>query len=204
MACKPAFDMVRFFSRLIVVASVLASGCGDESLPPRDEPAQVLSTMWRVTGPLVLVTGTTPYPDQGAFDIQARNVYSEVLQDSAGIRLDLDVWLKSDSTQRGVVRGTAANLWTTWLLRNGLLTLGPDSTARIFTQWSHRTNTNIPFWTLVPLGERTNARGVPFLQSDTVVYVARGSVQFFKNLATQFIDPFEFKLVYQIYGDPGR
>ncbi|MEO8168073.1 MAG: hypothetical protein ABI623_07495, partial [bacterium] len=63
----------------------------------------------------------------------------------------------------------------------------------------HRTTDGRGFWEFVRLTPKAPPTGDPYLESDTVNFVASGKVQLFKTRAYETLPHIEFSLVYRIY-----
>jgi hypothetical protein len=108
------------------------------------------------------------------------------------------VWLRDLPEQHGEVRAAGRDL-TTSLISGGLLTLRPGETATFLKQWPHRTTAQVPFWSFVRLTPRVTQRGEPYLESDSVRFVATGSAQLFKTKGAEKLPQIRFTLVYRIF-----
>jgi len=210
---------------VLAVAMLAFPGC-DEALPPREPPRTVLQQSLEALRPLeVIIRDSVAQGEGGAFRARVRNIYDEVLQDSARVRLRLDilmlneppsVFLRKNPFQPGGVVKSRANTsiatdphayieadeeyLENWReLRGGVLTLGVDTAASIRRQWSHRTDEGIPFWTLVKLYQAYTRSGEPYLLSDTIRYSVQGTVQVFKVVQPLPLPVREVRMVYKIF-----
>jgi len=175
-------------------------GC-DESLPPRNEPAQVLETSFQVLQPgTVIIRDSLAAGMQGAFSSSVKNVYVEVLQDTERVRLDVEVWLKDQPAARATIHATAHDLATGWVVSGSLLTLGVNTAAVVQKQWNHRTDAGIPFWDFADMHQGATASGQPYCESTPLTFAGRATVQAFKNVQPVKVPEFEFVLVYRVFG----
>jgi len=210
---------------LLAAAMLASSGC-DEALPPREPPRTVLQQSLEALRPgEVIIRDSVAQGEGGAFRARVRNVYDEVLQDSARIRLKLDIVMLNgpavDSVRRSVFgagatstpageHGTTAaarahieadeeDLENWRELQRGILTLGLDTAAVIRKQWSHRTTEGLPFWSLVKLHRAYTMSGEPYFVSDTVRYRVQGTVQVFKVVQPLSLPARDVSMVYKIF-----
>jgi hypothetical protein len=188
--------MVYSLGILIVLSFSLSC---DETLPPRDEPRQALETSAIAVEGTVVVRGGVTDGLNGAFIMKVKNVYSEVLQGEEYVHGDVDVWLRDLPEQRTTVRATRSNLTNPNLVAAGLVTLGPDTTATLLTRWNHNTSLGQPFWGFGRLTLKFTTRGEPYLESDSLHFIATARIQVFKNVQAKTIGPFEYTLVYNIF-----
>jgi hypothetical protein len=147
----------------------------------------------------VVIRGGVADGLNGAFLMNVKNIYSEVLQGEEHVHGDVDVWLRDLPERRTTIKGTKSNLTNPNLVAAGLVTLGPDTTATLLTRWNHSTGEGQPFWSFVRLTPKFTTRGEQYLESDSVHFIATARVQIFKNVQTRIIGPFEFVLVYNIF-----
>ena len=107
----------------------MISSC-DETLPPREEPRDFLvATIGLNPGPVV-IRDTAGGASEGSFVLELKNLFDEVLQDSALVRGTIEVWLKNNPAQRRLIVCTEGDLSSN-VVRFGLATLGVDSTAKL-------------------------------------------------------------------------
>ncbi len=163
---------------------------------------QVLQTSIQVMLPgTVVIRDSIPVGMLGAFSSSVKNVYTEVLQDTQRIRMDVEVWLKDQPTARATIHGTEIDLVNRWLLvRGSLLTLGIDTAALVQKQWSHRTDAGVPFWNYSNLWPAATVSGESYCQSESLRFVGRATVQVFKNVQPKRLPDFEFTQIYQVFG----
>lgn len=188
-------------SRIIIVLLFLATWGCDESLPPRNDPAQVLQTSVSVLFPgTIVIRDSLPVGTPGAFSSSVKNVFVEALEDTQRVRLDVEVWLKDQPTARATIHGTANDLVSRWLVHGSLLTLGIDTAAIVQKQWSHRTDAGIPFWNYGDMFPGATMAGELYCETTPLRFVARATVQAFKNVQPVRMPEFEFVLVYRVFG----
>lgn len=173
----------------------------DESLPPPEDPFAVLKAevnMLSLQG-IVNVRDGVPLGGAGVISLAMTNVHDEVLDDSAAIEIDLDVWLKSNPAVRAHLRFDEAYLTTSGALAGGILTMRPNSPVAFYYPWSHRASDGTTFWDHLRLTQRYTREGVPFCESDTVTLSAIGEVRLFPRIAPAPFPERDFKIVYRIY-----
>jgi hypothetical protein len=187
--------------RIIIVPLVFALWGCDESLPPRNDPVQVLQTSIRVLYPgTVVIRDSLPLGLMGAFSSSVKNVYNEVLQDTERVRTDVEVWLKDLPAARATIHASSENLVNSRLVRGYFLTLGIDTAAVVQKQWTHRTDAGIPFWNYADMWPQMTMSGEFYCESAPLRFVGRATVQAFKNAQPVKLPEFEFVLVYRIFG----
>jgi hypothetical protein len=135
----------------------------------------------------------------GSFLIKLMNEYDEVLQGEARVQVSVSIYYKPNPSLSQTVTYGADDLLNGWLVSSGVLTLGVDTAAVFLRQWSHHTSDGTPFWQFVDLTPRTTAKGEPYLESDPMHFVARASVQVFKNVQPLQTREIEFTLVYDVF-----
>jgi hypothetical protein len=173
----------------------------DESLPPREQPATVLVPSIEILNPpIIAIRDSLPTGTTGAFLVKVLNVYDEVLQDTARVRLDLEIWLKDHPEHRAVVAATEEDLVNSRILSGRILTLGVDTAAIIQRQWDHRASDGVPFWRYVSTYPASTPSGVPFCESDTVTFRVKATVQLFNIVQPQILPEWEFRIVYRVFG----
>jgi hypothetical protein len=194
----------RLFSFPVLPAAIVMVigpvGC-DESLPPRIEPAVVLVPSISVLRPVsIAIRDSMPVGTAGAFEARVLNVYDDVLQDTARIRLNLELWLANQPEHRATITATEEDLVNYRILQGKVLTLGIDTAAIIRKQWNHRTSEGVFFWEIVPLYTSATPGGDPFCESDTVRFRVKGTVQVFNIVQPQILPEWEFRIVYRVFG----
>ena len=151
------------------------------------------------TNGMVSVRNSFPLGGSGVLSIVATNVHDEVLDDSAAIEVNLELWLKGRPEIRSVVRFGEAYLITPGFLSRGFLTMRPNVPMTINYPWSHLTEDASPFWDHVKLNEGYTTGGVQYCQSDTVTLIAQGSVRLFPHIAPIKLPARELRFIYRIY-----
>ncbi len=171
----------------------------EETLPPREKPKDFLvATIALNPGPVVIQDGTGA-AREGSFVLELKNLFDEVLQDSALVRGTIEIWLKNNPSQRRLIICTEGDVSNN-VVRFGLATLGVDSSARLTKAWNHKTDEGIPFWSFGRLSPRISHGGVPYCESDPLQFVASATVQLFKNVQPERTQQIEFSLTYWVFG----
>ena len=202
---------VQVLNAVIVGMMLFSISSCEESLPPRvDPPTVLLSSLEMIGTPLIVVRDSLPIGTQGAFEARVLNVYDEVLQDSARIRLTLEVTLPelskfkvfagSQGEQKATVRAGEESLVNSNLLWRGYLTVGVDTAVILRKLWNHRTDDGVPFWSLVNLHPGATNSGELFCQSDTLTLTVKGSVQVFNIVQPQVFPDMHIRIVYKVFG----
>jgi hypothetical protein len=176
---------------------VVITGC-DEVLPPRDDPQDILSADYFVIEGTVVVRDSQVVSSEGTFITRFVNKHSEVLQAEEGVAIDIEVWMKDQPANIAHVHGDKMSL-TKAVVSGGLLTLRPRDTVSSALRWSHRTDSNRPFWNFVNLHPRVTQRGELYQASDPIRFVAQGTLRTFKARAALKLPEMEFTLVYNIF-----
>jgi hypothetical protein len=79
------------------------------------------------------------------------------------------------------------------------VTLGVDSAARFYGQWSHQTDSGDYFWEFVHLTNRIDSRGDEYLESDPVHFAGRATLQILEQVQRKRSADVAFTLVYHVY-----
>ena len=171
----------------------------EEALPPRNEPRTFLvSTIELNPGPVVL-QDSSETAREGSFILALRNIFDEVLQDSARVKATIEIWLKDDPSQRRVLVLDENDL-SNVVVRFGIATLGVDSAARFARAWNHRTDNGTLFWRFSRhLYLRYSHAGTPYCETDPMQFLATASIQLFKNVQPVKTRTFEFSLTYWVF-----
>jgi hypothetical protein len=188
----------------MVFLLVLAAFCVscDESLPPREPPRSYVVGAVSVIGEgeNIQIFNEAPINVTGGFEVRIRNVYDEVLQDSVGGLVTLDVWLKGHPEVNATVKLSEANLRNWGIISGHILTLPTDSAAVFVGQWSHKADNGTPFWAYAAIWAAVTPGGEPYCQSEPVTIVVHGSAQLFKAVGPVYISEREFRIAYAFHG----
>ena len=192
--------IIKSLARVFPLVFTLFSWHCEESLPPREEPRDFLTATISSLPGAVVIRDSIAQQTSGGFYLELKNVFDEVLQDSACVRAEIEVWLRDQPERRGVATCNETNLINGRIIASGITTLDVDSAAKFIKQWSHRTDDGVPFWSFSRLHQRFTPLGIPYCESDSLSFVARGSVQVFKHVQPQRTAEISFSLVYQVFG----
>lgn len=184
----------------VLVLTAFCLSC-DESLPPREPPRTYVIGAVSVIGEgeNIHIIDQAPINVTGAFEVRIRNVYDEVLQDSVGGLVVLEVSLKGHPEVKATIKFSQANLRNWAIISGNILTLPTDSAAVFVGQWSHKADNGTPFWAYAAIWAAVTPGGEPYCQSEPVTIVVRGSAQLFKATAPVYISEREFNIVYAFF-----
>jgi hypothetical protein len=187
---------------LLVIGALSGILSCDESLPPQESIPTVMSgaTGVRFPGQTVVIRDGAPVGTIGSLIAMVRNIYDEVLEDTATVDVVLTVALVDHPEVHGTVT-LGANDVTTWqFFHQNLLTLKVDSTVVLEKQWTHRTDDGTPFWDYVRLTPKFTPAGEPYCASDPVRYRVQGRARLFKYAPAVELTPQEIVITYMIFG----
>lgn len=152
------------------LGSFLAS-CSD-SLPPYEAPQQVI----RVTG-LKATIGTDDFSDPSGhirsyviFLVEGENNYDDTLQDTAHVSGFLEVWLKSDPTQRAVIPLGNRNISQPTNYRKGVLTIDPEEQFHLRVDWTMHTDSGTDILKTLAYADTTEQNNIAYTVPDTLVF----------------------------------
>jgi hypothetical protein len=193
--------ITRWRSATALLCAVSMIGC-DESLPPRADPPVVLVASVKATTRLVVFDADT-VKGGGAFDVQVRNVYDEVLSEEARIRADITVRLTNPSDSSCSVASTAEDLWDSRMLHNNIFTIGVGDTMRLVHPWDHRFQGGTPiYWKNVRFEPAMTPDGRGYYRSDTLYVFVTGKVQMFERVQAIDLPPTVIPFVYLLFNMP--
>ncbi len=142
-----------------------------------------------------------PVGTMGAIRIVVTNIYDDVLQDSSILGGRAEIWMKDDPDVRAEIILGDSNVVTTGLLHGRILTIGVDTTLIMLRQWSHRTDSGVPFWDYLELVSGFTPGGEMYCISNPTRYIVRCSLRIFKSYGqVQFPDQ-EILLTYKVFGN---
>lgn len=171
----------------------------DESLPPREEPPEGLAASFRPIPGIVVIRDGVLAGSIGGVEASLLNTYTEVLQGEARVSGTVDIWLTGDPSQKATFPLGPSHLLTDWILRFTTVTLGVDSAAVFYRQWSHRTDSGRWFWEFVRLTNRVTPRGEPYRESDPVRLTGRATLQILDRIQRKRTPEVTFTLVYHLF-----
>ena len=188
----------RLWILLLLLLSLGGLSC-DESLPPRNDPPQVLAYSLAVHDGIVPVRNGLPSGLVGGFETFARNVYNEVLSDTQRIQFRIDITMRDQPENQATVIVDRQNLTNAFLLSGQILTVGIDTACHLYAYWNQHTNEGKPFWSFVKSSPGRTSSGEPYLASDPIVVVVSASVQVFKKVQPYHFPPTEYTFVYWVF-----
>jgi len=177
---------------------LLAPVC-DELLPARDDPVDFLTADIAAIDGIVVIRGGQAVGLSGSFFLTVENLYDEVLQGEAQVKVDITVCMVSNTSRKAVVSFDEGELLNDWILSGGQITIAPDTTAKILSQWDHSTTEGTPFWEFVQLTPKTTNAGEEYLESDPIRFIADASVQMFKNVNAEKTKLIQFEFTYWVF-----
>ena len=195
--------------RVLVAVFALAAttvSC-DESLPPREPPGTYLNGELTVSdeGNNTRIVRGVPANVTGAFRVRIGNLHNEVLQDTIGSLVTLEIWWKEHPEVASTIKLGASDLANGGLLKGRVLTLPTDSAAIFIHQWSHKTDDGTPFWNYLfsnPVNPPYPQE--PYCQTERMTIVVRGTAQLFHSTGPLYFSEQEFHLAYAVYGESCR
>jgi hypothetical protein len=181
---------------IAIALLALLAGC-DESLPPRDEPLRIVRGSFGIVDTFVVVNDSVPIGTMGAFVSRVKNLYEDVLEDTALIQVDYTVELEEMPDTLITFRGTRKDLLNPEVLNGALVTILPDAEVVVRVRWPHYTNAGTPIWRLFPLHMGADPGGRIYYQSDDIPIRVSCSMRTFKRLPAIVQGPFRLLLVYR-------
>ena len=179
-----------------VVPALLCAGC-DESLPPRLADPNAISVAVNILNGRVLVQKGVVSGGAGAVEASVKNIYTEVLQDSAAVNIRCRIWLADNPDSAGVAVMDVSSLTDARLMQGALLTIVPGATASFVKQWNYTAPGGTPFWDLIPLKDTSDNQG-PFQLSAPVEVIMSDTVRVFKPVPDYTIGPHSFTLQFEV------
>lgn len=184
---------------LLTLLALCAFGC-EESLPPRQEPSEVLSAGVDLLNTTIQcrLSDSTVYGGSGALIMQVKNTYTDVLSDSEQIQANITLYLKS---QPGLVatlsadRNDVTNYYL--LLWGSTLTLGVDSSVVMIKVSQFKTSDGVPIWKLLDFTFH-HVGNASWYETSPQVLVVDALIQVFKRFPAIKVRK-EFTVVFQIW-----
>jgi len=195
LACVSRSDI----GLLIQAAAVLAFGfvgC-DESLPPRLTDPNAIGLGVRIIPGLITVQGGVVGGNAGLIEASVSNIYTEVLQDTPAVNIRCRIWLADFPDSVGLATFDISSLTDKRFLQGGMLTILPHATAFFDKSWDYTTLGGTPFWSMLPLQDRTDAQG-PYKLSIPVQVVMSDTLRVFKPVPDYTIGPQSYTIQFQI------
>jgi hypothetical protein len=176
----------------MIALTIMASGC-DESLPPRDAPANAVTTSVALTSGEYLISIAEPHDvvvsyTPARLSVKFKNTYDDVLQDSVSIHGSVDIWDIDRPLHRASLNLSKAYISPSPTYPGDLITILPGSYAALGMEWNHMTTdaSPIPFWTnvhyvLVRVDNPTPPFTVYYGVTDTIHLAIQAHVQVFAS-----------------------
>jgi hypothetical protein len=192
-----------------VIASVLAAaaafaavlllpGC-DETLPPRDEPLAILRGSYAMTDTFVVFKNGVILGTAGAFESRVRNLYDDVLEDTAMVKVDYTVALEEFPDSSAAFTATALNVTTPEVLTGRYVTLKPNQDIVTRYLFNHRTSAGTAFWTLVERHPGVTPGGVPYIETDRTPLIVTCAIRTYKRVPAIVLPRRRMLVVYRIF-----
>lgn len=186
---------------LLASCGVVLFGC-DESLPPRDDPTNLLHVVLLVQGGEYTFRYTQPFGfTPMSVAIQVSNDYNEVFEDSLYMRGTVEIWDTRRPNVRGSVNMRYSQVIPSYALNNGILTLEAGAQLTFTSQWSHLTagpGQTVPIWYGVDTTARLDPYGRIYYVTDTMYLGAQASVQIFRKAGSVRSNACVVPVVYRI------
>lgn len=192
--------MRRYVNRwfLLACAAVVASGC-DESLPPYTEPETVLIPSMAITGPTVVVRFDMAWTG-GNIILGMKNVHDEVLSEKAAVTASVSMFLRENPSASRTLTYGYGDIVTPGVVVGNTLTLRVGQSIDIMQPWSHRTAAGVAFWMNgVNFNRRTDSKGAPYWESDSVHLVVNASLKVFDRVQAVRFPAREFTITYELW-----
>ena len=183
---------------LAAFVPLLAGGC-DESLPPRNDPLAIVQGGFSMSTDLVVIRDGIPLNLGGMLQGWVENTFTEVLQDTQRVLMNVEITLKEDPSQKTHVVADRYDVQEPQYLSGPLLTLEPGKPLHIVRQWSHQTDAGVWYWGFVTMHVQFTPGGVRYLESDPITFEVRASVQGFARVGAAHFGPFEYTLTYRVF-----
>ncbi len=205
--------------------SVLALQC-DESLPPREQPQNVMSAAASIDATTYTVTyGWVQFArykyilrpikvDQAPVSVTVTNLFDEVLQDSAVVRGNVVIWDIDRPTRRCTLDLRKASISPSPVAPGDVLTVLPHAKVALQTSWNQQSDTLIsgstPPWFFE--GVSVASKGIQYYRDnprssyrsvttlDPVRLGAQATVQIFAKAGRVVSSIDTVSIVYILYG----
>jgi hypothetical protein len=189
-------------SVLLVPAGVGLIGC-DESLPPREDPTNLLHAVLFIQGgEYVFRYSFAAAATPATVAIQIYNDYNEVLEDSLYLRGTVVIWDTRRPNIRSYVDLRYATIIPDNALIGGILTLEAGARLTFKQQWFHMVNQqggSFPIWVGVDTTAHRDYYGEIYYLSDSLYLGATASIQIFRHAAMVPTNVVYFTNIYRIY-----
>lgn len=187
---------------LLAPGGVGLVGC-DESLPPRDDPTNLLHAVLSIQGGEYVFRYTPPGGITPAtVAIQIYNDYNEVFEDTLYLRGRVEIWDTRRQNVQGYVDVKNFAVVPSNAVNNGILTLEAGARLTFKQQWYHMVNQqggSVPIWVGVDTTAYRDYFGEVYYLSDSLYLGAKASIQIFRHAAVVQTNVVYFTNVYKIY-----
>lgn len=176
----------------------MVPGC-EESLPPREEPPDVLVPAEGLTGTLVIVD-LNRVQSGGNVWLSMTNTHDEVLSEEAAVRAFVQVRLREYPDSARLLTYGFSDVTSGGLIVGSTLTLPVKQAIAVMQPWDHKTVAGTPFWQFgMPFRRLENHRGEIYYESDTLHLVVDANLQVFKRVPAVHLPRREYAIVYQLW-----
>ena len=132
--------------------------------------------------------------------LSIRNLYDEVLQDTARVRGDVRLYLlKRPDIIKTFVWGEG-DVQTPGVVKGWIATLRPNSELMLASAWDQMSDRDSIFWKFGRYTKKFDNQGNPYLESDSLYFVAEGRIQLFKYGPAIKAPRMVFGIIYQLLG----
>lgn len=194
------------WSLCVSVGLSLFAGAGcDESLPPRDDPQNVLAvSLSGEPGTVALQEDLSMFSQiPGGFTVGLTNLHDEVLQAREDISIDITFSVQGSAHIGGTAHGDRNQLLNFMMMQGDLLTIEPESTATFFIQWDHGDGRLWESSGLTFHRIEGNPIDITWFKSGLLEVVASGTARFFENIAPVELPGARMEIDYAIFvADP--
>jgi len=177
----------------------LLAGC-DESLPPRDDPVSYLAAWFSTQDHLIALDEYNIRLPRKVLRISLRNLHDEVLQDTANVRGDVILYLRDHPSVRKTFSWKEADIQTPGIVKGWIATIQPHQEFMLASDWDQMSDRDQIFWKYGTYTKKIDANGRPYLESDSLYFVAEGHIQLFKYGPTVKAPTLTFGIMYQLIG----
>ncbi len=182
-----------------LLLSFLLAGC-EENLPPRKDPAEYLQASFTTQTRLIALDEYNIRQPRMVLRLSIRNLYDEVLQDTARVRGDVRLYLlKRPDIIKTFVWGEG-DVQTPGVVKGWIATLRPNSEVMLASAWDQMSDRDSIFWKFGRYTKKFDNQGNPYLESDSLYFVAEGRIQLFKYGPAIKAPRMVFGIIYKLLG----
>ena len=184
---------------LVLLTSLGLSGC-EESLPPRQDPKTYLEASFSTQTRLITLDEFNLRKPRMVLRVSLRNLYDEVLQDTARVRGDVVLYLRDHPRVRKTFVWKEADIQTPGIVHGWIATLPPNTALLLASEWDHMSDEDLTFWKYGTYTQKRTSSGQEYLESDSLYFVAEGRVQLFRYGPAVKAPRLVFGIIYQLIG----